>query len=41
MQSTGFHEDETYQISGLHFIWDKAKNEYNIREHGIDFKTAG
>lgn len=40
MTSFDFHEDEEYHISGLHFIWDKAKNEYNIQTHGVDFKTA-
>lgn len=34
------HDDETYKVSGLHFVWDKAKNMENIRRHGIDFKTA-
>lgn len=34
------HDDETYEVSGLHFVWDKAKNMENIRRHGIDFKTA-
>ena len=34
------HEDETYEMNGLHFVWDKAKNEANIKKHGIDFKTA-
>ena len=24
----------------MKFVWDKAKNEINIRKHGIDFKTA-
>ena len=37
---TGFHEDEDYRVSGLHFVWDKAKNAYNIKTHGIDFRTA-
>ena len=40
MDYMGFHEDEEYQVSGLHFIWDKAKNQYNIQTHGVDFKTA-
>lgn len=34
------HEDEAYTLNGLHFIWDKAKNEINLKKHGIDFKTA-
>ena len=34
------HEDVQYEMNGLHFVWDKAKNEANIKKHGIDFKTA-
>ena len=34
------HEDETYEMNGLYFVWDKAKNKKNLEIHGIDFKTA-
>ena len=34
------HEDEYFYLDELKFVWDKAKNEINIRKHGIDFKTA-
>lgn len=34
------HEDEYFYLDELKFVWDKAKNEVNIREHGVDFKTA-
>ena len=34
------HEDEYFYLDELKFVWDKAKNEHNIKEHGIDFKTA-
>lgn len=34
------HEDVFFQTGNLHFVWDKAKNEHNIRFHGIDFQTA-
>lgn len=34
------HEDEFYENGALKFVWDKVKNQHNIEEHGIDFKTA-
>lgn len=34
------HEDEFFYLDELKFVWDKAKNEMNIREHGVDFRTA-
>ena len=34
------HEDEFFYLDELKFVWDKAKNEHNIIEHGVDFKTA-
>lgn len=32
------HEDVIYEMNGLHFVWDKAKNEANIKAHGVDLK---
>ena len=34
------HEDEFFYVGDYNFVWDKAKNEVNLRDHGIDFKTA-
>ncbi len=34
------HEDEFFYTGDYNFVWDKAKNEKNLRDHGIDFKTA-
>ena len=34
------HEDEFYYTGSFNFVWDKTKNDNNIREHGVDFKTA-
>lgn len=34
------HEDEYFYLDELKFVWDKAKNEVNIRDHGVDFRTA-
>lgn len=34
------HEDEYFETGQLKFVWDKAKNEHNIADHGIDFRTA-
>ena len=30
------HEDEYFYHDELRFVWDKAKNEVNIRDHGVD-----
>ena len=32
--------DEYFSVKEKLFVWDKAKNEANITEHGIDFYTA-
>ena len=34
------HGDEFFYTGNFNFIWDKAKNEINIKKHGIDFRTA-
>lgn len=34
------HEDEFFETNQLKFVWDKAKNQHNIEDHGIDFRTA-
>lgn len=34
------HGDEYFTINGLDFIWDKAKNERNLKVRGFDFRTA-
>ena len=34
------HEDEYFYLDELKFVWDKAKNEINIKKHGVDFRTA-
>lgn len=34
------HEDVTYEVGVLHFIWDKAKSDKCLRERGFDFRTA-
>lgn len=34
------HEDEFFYTGDYNFVWDKAKSEKNLRDHGIDFKTA-
>lgn len=34
------HEDEFFYTGDYNFVWDKAKNEKNLRDHGVDFKTA-
>ncbi|MBR5344970.1 MAG: BrnT family toxin [Clostridia bacterium] len=34
------HAEERFEVRERHFVWDKAKNEANIAEHGIDFYTA-
>ncbi len=26
--------------SGLHFLWDPAKNTANVKKHGVDFAEA-
>lgn len=30
----------SFQLGGMHFEYDEWKNEYNIKQHGISFKTA-
>ena len=32
--------DESYELSGQRFDWDREKNLSNIRKHGISFKEA-
>lgn len=34
------HEDDFFYTGNFSFVWDKAKNEKNLRDHGIDFRTA-
>lgn len=34
------HKDEFFETNQLKFVWDKAKNQHNIEDHGIDFRTA-
>ena len=34
------HKDEYFTLRNYHFVWDKAKNEANKLNHGIDFFTA-
>ena len=34
------HKEEYFAVNERLFVWDKAKNEANITEHGIDFYTA-
>ncbi len=34
------HGDERFETGERRFVWDRAKNEANITEHGIDFYTA-
>ena len=30
----------SFQLGGMYFEYDEWKNQYNINEHGISFKTA-
>ncbi len=32
--------DQYYVYEPFSFVWDEAKNQANIKKHGIDFKTA-
>lgn len=32
--------NETYELRGQKFIWDRNKNISNIEKHGISFKSA-
>lgn len=34
------HQDVYFYLDELKFVWDKGKNESNVRKHGIDFRTA-
>lgn len=31
---------ETFELAGMRFEYDPAKNEINIRKHGISFRSA-
>jgi len=33
-------DDETYELNGQHFVWDREKNLSNIEKHGFTFKVA-
>ena len=35
-----FQRDVVYKLSGLTFMWDKAKSEFNEKKHKISFKEA-
>ena len=34
------HETVSFVLGGLHFEYDKAKQEINIQKHGISFRAA-
>ena len=34
------HAEIKLELDGMLFTWDDAKEQINIRKHGLDFKTA-
>ena len=34
------HETISFELGGLHFEYDKAKQEINLQKHGISFRAA-
>ena len=34
------HETVSFVLGGIHFEYDRAKQEINIQKHGISFRTA-
>jgi len=33
-------QDETYELRGTHFVWNKRKGQTNIKKHRVSFEEA-
>ena len=40
IENTNSNCDVVYRLSGLTFMWDKEKSEFNEKKHKISFKEA-